>query len=422
MKRFTFFLILLFISTAGAAEPMQNPWLIVTSNGSMLTYNGSDFSYVTSLGEGTYAVESNGRYWLIKKQNIKGTEFFIFNGTYLRNLTQKILPLLKEHNLRINHLKWGDEWLMTSSSAIVELDETRAMVQSAPAGVRLTDAEPSWNGNYWLIAGAKDGKPVLLKYIKGSWGVIPLTDEMKGRVMGIAWNGNYWLICAYFYSKETGVLPKIFKYDGTLVEIPLPEGVFKKGKSADIPVIATWNGNEWIIGVERDGVLFEKLLRFDGRSFKIVHEVGEGTHPLLTDARIGKIRCNSAYCLIYFQNMREMGILAKYDKNKLLVMDNIPGFTSLISDYEWNGKYWLIGEYSLTGGAMLLRYNGTGFINLTALMVSVLPVAIRGTESGRIVFSPLWEQDLKPSKGVCGPTTIVVISLFTLVLRRRHGW
>ena len=428
MKALIFFLIFLFVSiTVGAAEPMQNSWLIVNSDGSILTYDGSKFHYIASLGSGTYTVESNGRYWLIKKQNINGTEFFIFDGKVLKNLTQEIIPILRERNLRIiYHMKWGGgKWLITSSNAVVEFNGSEFVAYPAPAGIQLVETEPVWNGEYWLMAGSASGEPVLIRYRDRSWKVMSLSDRgMKGEIRDIAWNGDYWLICAYFYSEETGILPKLYKYDGlSLAEVPLPKEILKRGESGDVPVIATWNGEGWVIGVEKSGVLFTKLVRFDGDSFKLIHEVGKSTHPLLTDARIEDIRCNDAYCLIYFQNMRQMGILAKYERNELHVLDNIPGFTSLISDYRWNGDYWLIGEYSLTGKSMLLKYNGSDFVELTDIMLSALPTTSEEIKPGRIVFSSLLKQEtlnLETNKGVCGPTVVVIVSVFTIVLIRRR--
>jgi len=418
MTRVLFILIFIFVSiTIGIAEPMQDSWLVVNSDGSVLTYNGSEFHYITSLGSGTYTVKSNGRYWLIKKQSLNGTEFFMFDGNTLKNFTQ---------NLRIvYHMKWGEgKWLITSSNGVVEFNGSEFLAYPAPTGIQLVEIEPEWNGKYWLMAGSAGGKPVLIQYINGSWKVVPLSDRnTRGEIRDIGWNGNYWLICAYFYSKKAGFLPKLYKYDGlSLAEISLPKKIFEKGESGDVPVIVTWNGERWVIGVEKGGVLFTKLVSFDGNSFKLIHEVEKSTHPLLTDARIEDIRCNGAYCLIYFQNMRQMGILAKYDENKLYVLDNIPGFTSLISDYRWNGDYWLIGEYSLTGKSTLLKYNGSDFVELTDIMLSAFPAASDEIKLGRIVFSPILKQgtlNLETNKGVCGPTAVIVISAFILVLVRR---
>ena len=422
MKAIIFFLMLIFMPvTVESAELIQNYWIIVNSNGQILTYDGSKFHYIASLGSGTYAVESNGRYWLIKKQNTNGTEFFIFDGKVLKNLTHEIIPMLRDFGIAY-HMKWGgDKWLITSSNAVVEFNESELVVYPAPADIKLVETEPEWNGEYWLMAGSASGKPVLIRYRDGRWKVVSLSD-MKGEILDVAWNGDYWLICAYLYSKEAGILPKLYKYDGlSLDEVTIPNKILKKGESGDVPVIAAWDGEEWVIGVERGGVLFTKLVRFDGSGFKSIQVAGRSTHPLLTDARIEDIRCNDAYCLIYFQNMRQMGILAKYDRNELHVLDNIPGFTSLISDYRWNGDYWLIGEYSLTGKSMLLKYNGSDFVELTDIMLSTLSTAPEETNTGRIVFSPLLEQDtlnLKTDKGVCGPAAVVIILFMVLIGRR----
>jgi hypothetical protein len=217
-----------------------------------------------------------------------------------------------------------------------------------------------WNGQYWLLAGTSAGPSYAITLVKfdGSTLVLlasgPYTGSLWMTSNALTWNGEYWLI---------GTRSYLLKWNGSKLEqVPWP----CKDSNAHAEVWSMdFNGQYWLIGgdnfqdIPELGRGYPYLLRFDGSSFQVLSQ-GLRDQPTA-------IEWNGEYWLIGGST----GKMYKYDGSTLTEIP-APAHVGLILTIAHGADYWAVGgtqrpeaSSAFGGRGMLLRYDGTHFVELS---------------------------------------------------------
>lgn len=341
-------------------------WLMATTKGDLVKYDGREFTYIKNLRVSHIAW--SGAHWLLSigrgAQKEKG--LVKYDGEEFVTLSQDYSPQVIA--CADYCLMWGDPWdmrLMKYDGNLVDL----TMQFREQAGLEYV-FDILWNGDYWLISTGK----ALVKYDGNAFSKLDLgISPEKLRVFAVAWNGNYWLISAGEMAE--GYVPRIFKYTEELVEIPVPDSfdvshLREKYEAAGASITTTyliphemkWNGDYWLMSTG----MYPFLVKYDGSSFEVIE-------PPPSAYEIKKLAWNGEYWLVYyFAAPRERNI-ARYDGEKF--EDLGVGF-KVLEFMEWSDGYWLLGGRGEDGSLKLVKYEGAAFTDLTPQFMAALPFSI----------------------------------------------
>ena len=207
-----------------------------------------------------------------------------------------------------------------------------------------------YNGQYALIS---DGN-VLLLYDGNSF--MNLTNSLKSviftdlyhleRIVAIGWNGEYWLIGGSY---------GLVKFDGENFTALFPTRLLG-GTIMDLD----WNGEYWLIGT-RGGLIAFQIDAFGNKHYRMIDWPGFlGISGSQGEA--WAVRWNGEYWLIGGDNSAFGGpILLRYDGSEFLDLSH--NVKDLVGRVAWNGEYWLIGT-----SEELYRYDGNSFEELTNIL------------------------------------------------------
>lgn len=343
-------------------------WLMSTTKGDLIRYDGWEFTYIANLR--VSGIAWSGEYWLLSIGSgaQKDKRLLKFNGAEFATLSQNYSPGVV--TCADYCLMWGSPWdmrLMRYDGALKDLTPTFR----EQAGLEYV-YDILWNGEYWLIQTDK----FLMKYDGEAFSKLDLRiSPEKSRVFAAAWNGDYWLISAG--ERMDGSVPRIFKYRDELIEIPVP-GSFdvshlrEKYEAAGASLYTTyliphkmiWNGDYWLMTTGP----YPFLVKYDGSSFEVI-EPPQGTYD------IKKPAWNGEYWLIYYFSAPRERNIARYEGGKFV---DLSAVFKVLEFMEWGSDYWLLGGRGEDDSLKLLRYDGTAIIDLTPMFTSALPASLRG--------------------------------------------
>lgn len=472
-------------------------WLLLAKktkifdNGTLLRYSNGKLSKI-NLPIPIAHIASNGTAWLlIEARSGEPYNLWLYSNGHLSKVKvpyEKFAVEQQPLKLFIKKVVWKDSsWLICTSygdkyqrvlrfdeksiaAAEEECEEEKA--EWAQAKAMLGSEELKTFGTSekeWLIAG-KTANEVLIfyRYCEGKLEELPSPPVKLLRVDTIAYGSGYWLVGGTSSStpplppstpkekiKVQSPRPTLLKFDGTWVEIPLPEeGI----TSATFNVVPAWNGKYWLL-ILYDPNLSPVFYRFDGVHFSQINvttdllslpqppqirffpskvawgngywlldtsyslvkydgefTVAEYSRGIYTPFRIKDMKWNGRYWLVLYDLAGTEGSsIIKYDgvKHELVQYKAQTSFSTQwppVSDAEWGSGYWLIGTFRYIHPELpgllpdrepsLIKYDGTTFVYLTNEFLQ----AVEKRQEG---------------KALCGPVAVIMAALIPVVLRRK---
>ncbi len=329
-------------------------WLMGTTEGDIVKYDGERFSSLANLGCTTTAIRWAEGYWLMGCRKVapgypgkKLDMLLIYDGEKFTDLSIGYAPqkiaCSGEYCLLFGGAK--DERLMKYDGA--QLTDLTQGFQEAASSPWIN--EMLWNGEYWLITTSED----LVKYDGSAFTEIDI-GELSVSTLG--WDGNYWLVVlTETQGIAPGQKPRLFKYGKTLNEITLPQFFNKtelgrEGMGYLVPREVVWNGKYWLMSTG-----FPLLIRYDGDAFQEI--------PLPIKEGVSDIAWNGEYWLLSYPASPGNLRFLRYDGTEFTELDEVPEY-ALLTIFGWTGEYWLIGSvYSSPFG--MLKYDGNAVTDLT---------------------------------------------------------
>lgn len=253
----------------------------------------------------------------------------------------------------------GDEWLIGWEGAI---DPTLGRYERSIDLALLREGNVSfvslgnpasmdrvyWANDYWLITYHPQPRPDtgFARYDGEKLVKLPLIMLLGG----IEWNGEYFLIGGDNASHR-GWMPVLIKYDGMrMVELASFD------ESVTVQEIG-WNGAYWLIGLsvynKSEGEPYSRLVKYDGtftdlwRSSEIVN--------------VEFIEWSGEYWLIAGNDGRGRALIYRYDGVEFADLSQNFREARMIYSILWNGEHWLLGG----DRGVLKKYDGISFEDLT---------------------------------------------------------
>lgn len=349
-------------------------WLIGTTQGDIVRYDGREFSYIKNLGSHVSHIAWSGNHWLISigKGLQKDKGLVKFDG-------EKFVTLSKDYSPQVIAcaaycLMWGSPWDMRFMRYDGELNDITSQFREIAGNEYVSNI--IWNGEYWLIVTTK----VLVRYDGKTFSKIDFgIEQEKMYIYSAGWNRVYWLISAG--DRINGYIPRIFKYDGELENVEVPAffnvpSLKEKYEAAGFPVPTTyivpfdikWNGEYWL----SPALIFPILIKYDGKNFESI--------ALPQNAfNVKETFWDKNYWLISYTVVPRGWRLAKYDGREMEELDiNFKVLEYLV----WGNEYWLISGKDENDALKFVKYDGQTFTDLTPELKSALPVS----RSKRLIY------------------------------------